>query len=181
MVEISRGIVSLRAGRAAESVGQLDKAIGRLTSTGHRVWVRYLRALQGEGLALTGDLEGARALIDESIAATERGEERVHYAELLRLKGWVLMLQSRPEEAEASLRAAIDVARAQKAKSWELRSATTLARLLAERGDRVAAREVLANIYGWFTEGFGTRDLQAAKVLLDALQDRAASMPAQYS
>ncbi|HEY6720994.1 MAG TPA: hypothetical protein VI363_05085, partial [Burkholderiales bacterium] len=181
MVEISRGIVSLRAGRAAESVGQLDKAIGRLTSTGHRVWVRYLRALQGEGLALTGDLEGARALIDESIAATERGEERVHYAELLRLKGWVLMLQSRPEEAEASLRAAIDVARGQKAKSWELRSATTLARLLAERGDRVAAREVLANIYGWFTEGFGTRDLQAAKVLLDALQDRAASMPAQYS
>ena len=179
MVEISRGIVSLRAGRAAESVGQLDKAIGRLTSTGHRVWVRYLRALQGEGLALTGDLEGARALIDESIAATERGEERVHYAELLRLKGWVLMLQSRPEEAEASLRAAIDVARGQKAKSWELRSATTLAHLLAERGDRVAAREVLANIYGWFTEGFGTRDLQAAKVLLDALQDGAAFMPAQ--
>ena len=91
------------------------------------------------------------------------------------------MLQSRPEEAEASLRAAIDVARGQKAKSWELRSATTLARLLAERGDRVAAREVLANIYGWFTEGFGTRDLQAAKVLLDALQDRAESMPTQYS
>jgi class 3 adenylate cyclase/tetratricopeptide (TPR) repeat protein len=181
MVEISRGIVSLRAGQAAESVGQLDKAIGRLTATGHRVWVRYLRALQGEGLALTGDLGGARALIDESIAQTERGEERVHYAELLRLRGWVLMLQNRPEEAEASLRAAIDVARGQKAKSWELRSAITLAHLLAERGDRVAAREALANIYGWFTEGFGTRDLQAAKVLLDALQDRAASMPAQYS
>jgi predicted ATPase len=91
------------------------------------------------------------------------------------------MLQSQPEEAEASLRAAIDVARGQKAKSWELRSATTLARLLAKRGDRVAAREVLANIYGWFTEGFGTRDLQTAKVLLDALQDRAESTPAQYS
>ena len=77
------------------------------------------------------------------------------------------MLQSQPGEAEASLRAAIDVARGQNAKSWELRSATTLARLLAKRGDRVAAREVLANIYGWFTEGFGTRDLQTAKVLLD--------------
>jgi len=179
MAEISRGIVSLRAGRAAESVGQLDKAIGRLAATGHRVWVRYLRALQGEGLALTGDLEGASALIDESTAATERGEERVHYAELLRLKGWVLMLQGRPAEAEASLRAAIDVARAQEAKSWELRSATTLARLLADRGDRVAAREVLSEIYGWFTEGFGTRDLRAAKVLLDALQDRADLMRAQ--
>jgi tetratricopeptide (TPR) repeat protein len=181
MVEISRGIVSLRAGHAAESVGQLDKAIGRLTATGHRVWVRYLRALQGEGLALTGDLAGAKALIDESVAATERGEERVHYAELLRLKGWVLMLQSRPEEAEASLRAAIDVARGQKAKSWELRSTTTLARLLADRGDHVAAHELLANIYGWFTEGFGTKDLQAAKVLIDTLQDRAGSMPAQHS
>jgi tetratricopeptide (TPR) repeat protein len=181
MVEISRGIVSLRAGRAAESVGQLDKAIGRLSATGHRVWVRYLRTLQGEGLALTGDLKGARALIDQSIAATERGEERVHYAELLRLKGWVLMQQGRLEEAEASLRAAIDIARAQKAKSWELRSATTLARLLADRGDRVAAREVLATVYGWFTEGFGTRDLREAKALLDTLGQGQPAMSAGNS
>jgi tetratricopeptide (TPR) repeat protein len=181
MVEISRGIVSLRAGRAAESVGQLDKAIGRLSATGHRVWVRYLRTLQGEGLALTGDLKGARALIDQSIAATERGEERVHYAELLRLKGWVLMQQGLLEEAEASLRAAIDIARAQKAKSWELRSATTLARLLADRGDRVAAREVLATVYGWFTEGFGTRDLREAKALLDTLGQGQPAMSAGNS
>jgi class 3 adenylate cyclase/tetratricopeptide (TPR) repeat protein len=173
MAEISRGIVSLRAGRAADSVVQLDKAIGRLTSTGHRVWVRYLRALQGEGLALTGDLEGARKLIDESVAATESGEERVHYAEVLRLRGWVLMLQGRREEAEASLRAAIEVARAQEARSWELRSATTLARLLADRGDRAAARDLLSGIHGWFTEGFGTHDLKEAKALLDALQDPA--------
>ena len=100
MAEISRGIVSLRAGRAADSVVQLDKAIGRLEATGHRIWIRYLRGLQGEGLALTGDLDGARALIDASLLATENGEERVHYAELLRLKGWVLMLQGRAHEAE---------------------------------------------------------------------------------
>jgi len=171
MTEISRGIVSLRGGRAADSVVQLEKAIGRLEATGHRVWVRYLRGLEGEGLALTGDLEGARVLIDESVLATESGEERVHYAELLRLRGWVLMLQGRSEEAEADFRAAIGVARSQKAKSWELRSTTAVARLLAERGDRAAAREMLSGIYGWFTEGFETRDIKEAKGLLDALQD----------
>jgi class 3 adenylate cyclase/tetratricopeptide (TPR) repeat protein len=169
MAEISRGIVSLRVGRAADSVVQLEKAIGRLEATGHRIWVRYLRGLQGEGLALTGDLEGARALIDESVLATESGEERVHYAELLRLRGWVLMLQGRSEEAEADFRAAIGVARSQKAKSWELRSTTTAARLLAERGDRALAREMLSGIYGWFTEGFDTKDLKEAKAFLDAL------------
>jgi len=171
MVEISRGIVSLRAGRAADSAAQLEKAIGRMEATGHRIWVRYLRGLQGEGLALTGDLEAAWALINESVLATERGEERVHYAELLRLRGWVLMLRGRSEEAEAGFRAAISVARSQKAKSWELRSTTTFARLLAKRGDRVLARDMLSGIYGWFTEGFDTKDLTEAKALLDALQD----------
>lgn len=172
MAEISRGIVSLRAGRAVEAVGQLDKAIGRLAATGHRVWVRYLRGLQAEALALGGDLMGAQALLDESIVATEMGEERVHYAELLRLKGWVLMLQDERNSAETMLRASIEVARAQKAKSWELRSTTTLARLLADRGDRAQARALLADIYGWFAEGFETKDLREARVLLDTLQDK---------
>ena len=107
---------------------------------------------------------------DASVLATENGEERVHYAELLRLRGWVLMLRGRPDEAEAALRTSIDVARAQKAKSWELRSTTTLARLLIERLDRASAREILSDVYGWFTEGFGTKDLKEAKAVLDALQ-----------
>jgi predicted ATPase len=68
------------------------------------------------------------------------------------------------------LSASIDVARAQKAKSWELRSTTTLARLLAERQDLAPARDMLSQIYGCFTEGFGTKDLKEAKILLDALQ-----------
>jgi predicted ATPase len=104
------------------------------------------------------------------VLATENGEERVHYSELLRLRGWVLMLQGRSAEAEQALRASIAVAQSQKAKSWELRSTTTLARLLADRGDRAAAREALSQIYGWFTEGFGTRDLKEAKALLDSLR-----------
>jgi len=90
-------------------------------------------------------------------------------AEVLRLKGWMLMQQGKPEEAEAQLRASIEWARQQQAKSWELRSSTTLAELLVRRGQRDAARELLAPIYDWFTEGFDTHDLKQAKALLDQL------------
>ena len=82
------------------------------------------------------------------------------------------MRSGRGEEAEAPLRASIDWARRQQAKSWQLRSSTTLAELLVERGHRDAAREVLAPIYGWFTEGFETKDLKDAKALLDELKSR---------
>ena len=78
----------------------------------------------------------------------------------------MLMRQGRDEEAESLLRAAVDCARRQQARSWELRSATTLAELLARRGQREAARELLAPIYGWFTEGFDTNDLIDARILL---------------
>jgi predicted ATPase len=88
---------------------------------------------------------------------------------MLRLKGWLLIQQGELDAAERTLRTAIDVARSQQAKSWELRATTTLARLLAERGDEGSARAVLADIYGWFTEGFETHDLREAKVLLDKL------------
>jgi len=94
----------------------------------------------------------------------------VDLAEVLRLKGWMLIRQGKAEEGEAQLRASIDCARQQQAKSWELRSSTTLAQLLAERGQRNGARELLAPIYGWFTEGFGTKDLKDAKALLEQLK-----------
>jgi predicted ATPase len=97
-------------------------------------------------------------------------EERVHLAEILRLKGWMLMRQGKSEEAEIPLRVSIDWARHQQARSWELRSSTTLAELLAERGQRNDARKLLEPIYGWFTEGFDTKDLVAARRLLGQLQ-----------
>jgi predicted ATPase len=89
--------------------------------------------------------------------------------EVLRLKGWMLLRQGKREEAESQLRASIDCARQQQAKSWELRSSTTLAELLAERGQRDVARELLTAIYNWFTEGFDTKDLKDARALLDGL------------
>jgi predicted ATPase len=80
------------------------------------------------------------------------------------------MRQGRRVEAEAELRASIEWARRQRSRSWELRSSTTLAELLIEGGRRDAARELLTPIYGWFTEGFETHDLRAARSLLDDLR-----------
>jgi predicted ATPase len=169
MAEISRGVAWLRGGRVSDSIAQLDESIARLTLTGHRIWIWYLRALQAEGLALTGDLDRAWPLIEESVARIEAGEERAHYAETLRLKGWIVILYGKPEDAEASLRKAIEVARRQHARSWELRASLTLARLLGDRGRRDDALALLRPIYDWFTEGFDTKDLKEARQLIAEL------------
>jgi len=170
MAEISRGVAWLRAGRLAEALPQLDRGIERLMLTGHRIWIWYLRALRAEGLALTGDIEGAWTLIEESVARIEAGEERSHYAEVLRLRGWILILRGDLEQAAATLRKALTVARRQRAKSWELRAAATLARLLASRGNPAEALALLAPVYNWFTEGRDTRDLKEAAQLLVELR-----------
>jgi len=170
MAEISRGVAWLRAGRSTEAVTQLDRGIKRLMQTGHRIWIWYLRALRAEALALTGDLGVAWILIEESVARIEAGEERSHYAEVLRLRGWISILRGDLDQAEASLRKAIAVARDQLAKSWELRATTTLARLLASRGNQAEALAVLTPIHDWFTEGRDTRDLKEAAQLLAELR-----------
>src|ERR1700730_17507604 len=96
-------------------------------------------------------------------------EERLYYAEILRLKGWVLSLKSDPEGAERNFLASLDWARRQQSKSWELRTSTSLARLWQSQGKRQEAYELLAPVYGWFTEGFDTKDLLDAKSLLAEL------------
>ena len=110
-------------------------------------------------------------MLDEALARIENTGERVDEAEMLRLKAEVLLMRDRSavNEAERYLRAAIDVALGQEAKWWELRATTDLARLLAKQGRRDEARAILAEIYGWFTEGFDTVDLKDAKMLLDEL------------
>jgi class 3 adenylate cyclase/tetratricopeptide (TPR) repeat protein len=179
LAEISRGVALLRAGRLAEALTQLGQGIERLMQTGHRIWIWYLRALLAEGLALTGDLKSAWTLIEESVAHIEGGEERSHYAEVLRLKGWILILRGEPEQAAATLRKAITVARDQGAKSWELRAATTLAHLLASNGDSAEALAVLAPVHDWFTEGHDSRDLKEAGRLLSELRGAKPTRPAR--
>ena len=132
----------------------------------------YLKSALAEALALQGDLNAALVMIDECLAQIERPgwQERSHWAEVLRLKAWMLMRQGQPEQAEPLLHAAIEWALEQQAKSWQLRASTTLAELMLADGRREAALALLAPIYGWFTEGLDTRDLKAARALLDSLR-----------
>ena len=110
-------------------------------------------------------------VLAEGIALMERTGERMFEAELHRVKGELLLMQDAANgpEAEDCFRTAIEVARRQAGKSLELRATTSLARLLNEQGSRDEARAMLAEIYGWFTEGFDTADLKDAKALLDEL------------
>jgi predicted ATPase len=119
-------------------------------------------------MAHGGDLAGAFDLIDEVIAQAERPgwEERWYYAESLRIKGWLLSRKGDRGGAERAYIASLDWARRQQAKSWELRTATGYARLIGDQGRVEEAYELLAPVYGWFTEGFATKDLRDAKTLL---------------
>jgi hypothetical protein len=120
---------------------------------------------------MLGDIDGALQLIDEQIEQVERPgwEERVYYAEILRLKGWMLTIKDDLEGAEQNYLASLEWAREQQAKSWELRTSTSLARLWQGQGKRDDAHDLLAPVYNWFTEGFDTKDLIEAKALLEEL------------
>jgi class 3 adenylate cyclase/tetratricopeptide (TPR) repeat protein len=171
MAQVAKGIASLRSGRVSESIAQLRAAIAMGSAHGAYVKISYLKACLAEATTRDGDPHEGLRLAAESVAQIERPgwEERSHYAEVLRINGWILRTLSRLDEAESRLRASIDVARSQQARSWELRASTTLARMLAERGDRGAARDLVTPIYAWFTEGFDTHDLKQARQLLEDL------------
>ena len=171
LVPAGEGLARLRKRQLPEAISLLERGIEGWRATGGHLNLPYLKSALAEALSRQGDVETGLRLLDECLDQIERPgwHERVWLAEILRLKGWVLMRQGRRTEAETQLRASIQCARRQQAKSWELRSSKTLAELLIERGQRDAARQLLAPIYGWFTEGFDTLDLKEAKALLAGL------------
>jgi predicted ATPase len=131
---------------------------------------RHFRFLMAEALGRAGQIADGLAAIEEAIVRSERSEERWAIAELLRVKGELLLLQGAPgaaAAAEGQFRQALDGARRQGALSWELRCATSLARLWRDQNRSTEAIALLAPIYNRFTEGFETDDLKAAKALID--------------
>jgi tetratricopeptide (TPR) repeat protein len=171
-VPFGEGLAMLRMGQLAESISLLRRSIAAWNASGGHLNVPYLKAALAEALARQGDLDAGLHLIEECLDQIERPgwHERVWLPEVLRLKGWMLMRQGKLPEAEAQLRLSIDWARRQEARSWELRSSTTLAELLAASGKCDAAHDLLASIYGSFTEGFDTHDVKAARTMLESLR-----------
>jgi predicted ATPase len=173
LAPVHYGIALIREGRAAQGVSSLKAGLAIWDASGGKIWSPYAKSVLAEGMALTGELDDALQLMDEQLAQVERPgwEERLHYAELLRLKGWILSRKGDPEGAEKNYLASLAWARQQHAKSWELRTSISLAKLWQSQGKRKDAHDLLAPVYSWFTEGFNTKDLKDAKVLLEELGD----------
>jgi predicted ATPase len=166
----------IRRGDVARGLDILRNALDEFSSvTSHTRYDAFLGEL-AEALGRLGDVPSGLAALDRALDRTERTEGRWYVAELQRIKGELLLLEGAPgpaTAAEGHFRQALDWARRQGALSWELRAATSLARLLSDRGRSADARGLLQPIYDQFTEGFDTADLKAAKALLDALAEPA--------
>jgi predicted ATPase len=140
-------------------------------ATGSGFFRPYHLGLLAEAYAKGGQAEEGLSVLAEALAVVHKTGERLYEAELYRLKGELLLARStyQTAEAEACFHQALNIARRQQAKSWELRAAMSLSRLWQRQGKRDEARQLLADVYSWFTEGFDTADLQEAKVLLAEL------------
>jgi predicted ATPase len=152
-------------------LAQIHQGITAVRARGQTLFVPYLYIVLADVCAHLGHTADGLQALAEAQTLIEQHEERCWEAEVCRLRGVLLLRQmGTPQaEAEAWLQRSLDVARRQEAKSLELRAAMSLCRLWQQQGKRAEARELLAPIYGWFTEGFDTADLQDARALLDEL------------
>jgi class 3 adenylate cyclase/tetratricopeptide (TPR) repeat protein len=170
---IYRGWVKVVSGDLAEGISHLRRGLTAFRANGMDSWTPYYIAFLARACAIAGQVEEALALWDDALPIVERTQARWFEAELNRQKGELLRQQGHSEAAEELYQKALSIAREQEAKLWELRASVSLARLRRDQGRRAEARDLLAPVYGWFTEGFATPDLKEAKALLDELDERA--------
>jgi class 3 adenylate cyclase/predicted ATPase len=163
---IFRGWVKVKHGNVSEGIDLLRSGSSAYRATGSEVWMPHYRALLAMALEIAGQIEEAAALLSDALHNAERTGERWFEAELNRHKGELLLWQGHSEAAEELYRKALSIAQEQQAKMWELRAAVSLARLRRDQGRGAEAHDLLAPVYGWFTEGFDTPDLKDAKALL---------------
>jgi class 3 adenylate cyclase/predicted ATPase/DNA-binding winged helix-turn-helix (wHTH) protein len=173
LATIMRGWALAAQGHGADGTAQMRQGLTAHQATGTEQRRPYYLALLAEAYGSIGQPAEGLSLLAEALATVDRTGERWWGAELHRLQGELLLAQAgarhQRQEAEACLHQALDVARRQQAKSWELRAAMSLGRLWRQQGKRTEAHQMLAEVYDWFTEGFDTADLQQARALLDEL------------
>jgi predicted ATPase len=176
---ILRGWALAEQGQGKEGIEQVRQGMAAWQATGAELWRPFYLALLAEAYRNVGQTGQGQTVVVDAFVQVEKTGERWYEAELSRLKGELTLQQSSErclesgiqKEAENSFVNAIEIARKQQAKSLELRAAMSLSRLWQQQGKKAEARQMLAEIYNWFTEGFDTKDLQEAKALLDELRE----------
>jgi predicted ATPase len=166
---VLRGWVKVKNGDIAEGISLLRSGLSAYRATVAEAWTPHFSALLAGACEIAGQVQEAVNLLDDALQIVERTRQRWLAAELNRLKGKLLLRQGHLEAAERLYRKALSIAQEQGAKLWELRTAASLARLCHGQHRYTEARDLLVPVYGWFTEGFDTQDLNGAKALLDEL------------
>jgi predicted ATPase len=169
---LPQGWALAQQGEVTEGIAQIREGFAGFRATGAELTWPWWLATLAEACGKAGQLDEGLRAVEEALAAVQRNEEGHYEAEVYRLKGELLQeTPTHQEAAEAQFQQALAVSRRWQAKSWELRAATSLSRLWQQQGKRQAAHDLLTPIYGWFTEGFDTADLQEARALLAALRE----------
>ena len=168
---MNQGCALALTGKASDAVHKITSGITAVQSTGGTLWMPFRLSHLTRAYAELGQFDDAWRCVDEAMTAMETTKEKWSEAEVHRTAGEIAMLGENPDlaKAQAYFERALSVVGKQQAKSWELRAAMSMARLWRDQGKVQQARELLAPVYGWFTEGFDTRDLKEAKALLDEL------------
>jgi len=166
-----QGCLFALTGRALDSVGMIISGITAVRSVGSTLWVPLYLSSLAKAHAELGKFDDAWRGVGEAMTVVETSKEKWCEGEIHRIAGEIALMSPEPDaaKAQAHFERALEVSRRQQAKSWELRASMSLARLWRDQGKVQQARELLAPVYGWFTEGFDTRDLKEAKALLEEL------------
>ena len=168
---VPQGCVLVLTGKASDAIQTLTSGVTALRSTGSTLWLPLCFAYLAMAHAQLGQFNEACRSIGDAMTAMETTKEKWFEADIHRIAGEIALMSPEPDrvKAKAYFEHALRIARDQQAKSFELRAAMSLARLWRDQGKVSEARELLAPVYGWFTEGFDTRDLKEAKALLEEL------------
>jgi predicted ATPase len=173
---VCRGWALAQQGQVEDGIAQVREGIAAKRATGDEVFAMFQWTTLADAYRQAGQPEKGLSAVADALVTVDRTGERLYEAEAHRLRGELLLMQDDEGEAEVSFHQAIQAARQQNARSWELRAVVSLCRLWQKQGRREEAHQMLKEVYGWFTEGFDTRDLTEARTLLQTLSKRPAGV-----